>query len=257
MSLASIQKSMFLAVTGGGLAEAAEHVKPSGLESEARLGIYAEMYWLRMRDALRADYPFVHRVLGDEDFDVLVARHLKQNASTHYSLGMLGRGFSDVVLSAQLQGLSWLADLAALEWAHAESFIAPDAPLLDRQSLASINEETFSSARLVPHSSLRLLNPAWDVVAVWRALEAGGAWQDVTPSREGTPLVVWRQGFRVFHVSVGRAEGQAMEAALLGKTLPEICEAFSAEPEPIASAFEAVGSWVTEGMMSRLELVKK
>jgi hypothetical protein len=254
VKLARVQDTMFQAVVGeGALAETAALVRGGALSREDRVGLYAEMYWLRMRDSLRADYPFVLRVLGDEDFDVLVARHLRREPSTHYSLGRLGAGFTETVGAASLE-LPWLADLAELEWARAEAFVAPDAPVLELPALSALTDETFSHSRLVVSPSVRLLRPRWDVLPVWRALERGAAWRELTVTRAESPLVVWRQGFAVFHVAVPDAEHHALSSAQQGLGLSTVCEAFAEAPEPAQAAFQALASWASEGMLSGLQL---
>ncbi len=254
MKLAQVQDAMFQAVVGeGALTETAALVRGGALTREDRVGIYAEMYWLRMRDSLRTDYPFVLQVLGDEDFEVLVARHLQRQPSTHYSLGRLGVGFQETIRAASL-GVPWLADLAELEWARAEAFVAPDAPALEFAALGALADETFTHSRLVVSPSLRLLEPTWDVLPVWRALEGGSAWRELTVTTAKSPLVVWRQGFAVFHVAVPNAEHEALSSALQGLDLPTVCEAFAEAPEPAQAAFQAIGSWASEGMLSALEV---
>lgn len=255
MRLDALQQTMFRAVAGeGDLETTAALVKGGALTREDRVGLYAEMYWLRMRDSLRTDYPFVHRVMGDAGFDVLVARHVRRRPSTHYSLGRLGADFERTVREAGANVPAWLADLAALEWARDEAFVAVDGPVLDLPSLAALSDETFPHARLVATSAVRLLRPGFDVLPVWRALEAGEAWSELSVERAAAAVVVWRQGFQVFHVAVGDPEAKALESVLAGLDLPTVCEAFADAAEPVQVAFQAMASWVNEGMLAALEV---
>jgi hypothetical protein len=255
VKLEPLQRTMFTAVTGeGALMETAALVASGALEPEDRVGIYAEMYWLRMRGAIRADYPFVREIVGEEDFEILVARHLRQRPSVHYSLGRLGADFAATVREAGVEVLPWLADLAALEWARAESFVATDAPVLESSALVALGEGTFTRSRLVASPSLRVLHPSWDVLPVWRALERGLPWKELRVASADSPLVVWRQGFAVFHVPVSAPEAGALARVQAGLDLPAVCEAFAEAQEPAQAAFLAIGSWVSEGMMSALEL---
>jgi NAD(P)H-dependent flavin oxidoreductase YrpB (nitropropane dioxygenase family) len=68
------------------------------------------------------------------------------------------------------------------------------------------------------------------------------------------PLVVWRKGFQVFHSAVSAAEARALSGVLSGHDMPSVCEAFVDGPEPVAAAFQAIGSWIAEGMMSELHV---
>lgn len=258
MKLAELQETMFRAVTGeGALEETAALVHGGPIDPVDRVGIYAEMYWLRMRDALRSDYPLVLRIIGDEDFDVLVARHVRRRPSIHYSLGRLGVGMADTLREAPMEGKPWLADLAALEWARAESFVAVDAPVLSAAELSGMTEDSFTRAKLVASPSLRLVRLSYDLRSVWRALEADGLSEAPgVPEvpEQVVPVAVWRKGFQVFHVAVGAEEARALSGVLEGQDMPSVCEAFADGPEPVAAAFQAIGSWIAEGMMSELRI---
>lgn len=262
MKLAELQETMLRAVTGeGALEETAALVQGGPLEPADRVGIYAEMYWLRMRDALRSDYPLVLRILGEEAFDVLVARHVRRRPSIHYSLGRLGVGVADTLREAPMEQKPWLEDLAALEWARAESFVAVDAPVLSAAELSGMTEDSFTRAKLVASPSLRLVRLSYDLRSVWRALEADGpsevpgapgVLEGLEVPEEVVPVVVWRKGFEVFHVAVGAEEARALSGVLGGQDIPSVCEAFADGPEPVAAAFQAIGSWIAEGMMSEV-----
>ena len=245
MSLARLQAMVFEAICGDApVDEAAALVHGGAVDPRERVGVYAEMYWLRMRDTLRADFPLLRRALGDEDFDVLVARHMKARPSRHHSLGRFGAGFSQTVREAGLAG--WLADLAALEWARAEAFVAPDAPVLESSALASLGE----ASRLTAVPSLRLLALEHELGERWKALDAGEDPAGLSAPAQRTDVVVWRQGFQVFHVAVGADEAEALRRVLAGADLATVCDAFSGDAEPAQAAFKALASWAGEGMLA-------
>jgi len=220
VKLADVQAQLFEWVAGAHdipEEDAAAIVDAGALEPSTRVGIYAEMYWLRMRDTLRDDFPKVVKAVGDEAFDALVATYLRVHPSTHYSMGQLGHGFAQSLEDPAL------ASIASLEWARGQAFIAPDGPVLEPSRLALINEQTFAQMSLAPTASLRLVDRT----------------------------VVWRRGFEVFHVEVSAAEARALTSLLNGAGgLPTLCEPFD---EP-AAAFTAIASWVNEGMIASLEI---
>ncbi len=222
MTLERLQNDFFEWVAGSEeipSEPAAKVVDGGALEPSTRVGIYAEMYWLRMRDALRDDFSKVAKAVGDEAFEVLVAKYIKAHPSRHFSLGQVGRGFAEFLQTEAPE----LSGIAALQWAEAQAFVAPDSPVIEAKALSVINEETFASVRLTAAPSLRM---------------AGRT-------------VVWRRGFEVFHVEVSEPEARALVSLLAGEgSLPALCEPF-AEP---ADAFTAIASWVNEGMIAALEV---
>ena len=226
MKLSQLQSEFFEWVAGpdeipvAGAALVVEHREP--LDPSSRVGIYAEMYWLRMRDTLRADFPRVLKAVGDETFDALAAEYIKRHPSTHFSLAQLGHTFAEFIMSHVEPST---AAVAALEWARGQAFVAPDSALADAASLSKINEETFNAVCFTPAPSVRLISP-------------------------GT--VIWRKGYEVVQVDVAPDEAEALKT-LLGEeaaSLSALCEPFTT-PE---AAFTAIASWVNEGMIARVEL---
>lgn len=237
MKLAQLQADFFEWVAG---AEAipphavAEVVNAGSLDPSTRVGIYAEMYWLRMRDVLREDFHQVRKAVGDEQFEVLVASYLQCHPSRHHSLGRLGHRFAEFLAGHEPP---WLASVASLEWARGQAFVAPNGRTVDASALAAINEETLAHVHLQPSSSLRLL-----------ALD-----HDTAKAHRPHWVIVWRREHEVFHVEVREEEAQALTLLLAdgGARLPSLCEPFT---EP-SQAFTAIASWVNEGMISSLRVM--
>ena len=219
------------------------------LSPKARIEIYAEMYWLRMRDTLRVSFPAVHSALGDHDFDALVADFLRQHPSTHHSLDRLGVPFAAFLRTGHPEQ----ADVAALEWARAESFIALDGPVVPFSELQSIPAESWGELSLKAHPSVRVLELERDPQPVLRAQ------RDAAPiplALEAlTSMVVWRTGSVVFHAPISTREATAVQALIEGASLPELLAPFEDLDDGGVSAFEALQSWFSEGMVSALSRV--
>jgi hypothetical protein len=136
--------------------------------------------------------------------------------------------------------------------------VAADALVLPAAELSEMTEDSFTRAKLIASLSLRLVRLSYDLRSVWRALEADGPSEapgcGAGGAGESDAVVVWRKGFQVFHVAVGAEEARALSGVLEGQDIPSVCEAFADGPEPVAAAFQAIGSWIAEGMMSELRI---
>src|SRR6266404_5978685 len=64
------------------------------LGATQRLGIYAEMYWARLLDVLRDDFPRVAAIVGDDRFTTLAAAYLERHPSTNPSVRWVGGDFA-------------------------------------------------------------------------------------------------------------------------------------------------------------------
>ncbi|NEP14415.1 MAG: DUF2063 domain-containing protein [Symploca sp. SIO2C1] len=114
-SLSDIQKWMMSAITspGGlqkGLQLARNHfdlnedeivAQSGGARSVTRLSIYAQGYWLRLLECLRADFPALRYVMGDELFDFFAKAYIWNHPSTSTTLFDLGVGFADFLQDTQ------------------------------------------------------------------------------------------------------------------------------------------------------------
>ena len=256
MSLAAQQTQLWEWVVGtAAVRDTAVLIKAGALSPDERVNVYAEMYWLRLRDVLKDEFEQVHAVLGDEDFDVLAAKYLKAHPSTHFSLNWLGQDLPAFLKSHPVDGAPWLWALAELEWARSQSFIAPDGPVATTEALALVTPDSAESVRFTLTPSVLVLRHPVDVRPLFRAIADGRSWREVPVEAAETALVVFRQGFGVFHDAVSEAEASALEFALKGAKLPELCEAFSEYGEEAAPrAFQAIGSWVNEGMVALVEV---
>lgn len=247
---------------------------PAGID-DWRLQVYAGMFDSRTHDALVEDVPHTAKLLGGE-FAALVKRYVGEVPSMHPSLARLGHGFakwlrehpvtvtaaapapephvghSHAPLSSEHATRADLADLAQLEWARSEAFVADDCPAVVSEEVQQLGPERFTACWMQFVPSLRLLELSHDVLPLWKAREEQSA-ELPPPSATPTRVVVWRKGFEVFHVAVAEDEFQALKAAQARETVAHICERFAARGDDAAhAAFQAIGSWLNEGMVGAL-----
>lgn len=219
-------------------------VGTDALPAAARLEIYANMYLWRQVDALREDFPKLAAVLGDEGFYALAEEYIRAHPSEDPSLSKLGRHVARY-LEEHPAGRPDLPALARLEWARAEAFEAEDVPRAAIDRLRTVPTEALPQTRLAFSPSLSLLWLDHDVPALWRAVEDGAA--HPPPRRADLRVAVWRKGFEVFHAIVTGPEARALERALAGAPLGEVCEPFGEQADSVDAALRAIASWFAEG----------
>lgn len=210
------------------------------LDAAERLDVYADMYFYRLRDCLREDFPKLEAVLGAAHFHNLVTDYLLVHPSTHFSLRELGRAVPDFLASHALAGeFADVADLARLEWARVDVFDETDAVALTRDELlekGSAAPETFGFG-LVPATRLLRLVPS--TVPLWKRLEDGGdeAPVDGTAQAERGAALVWRKGNAVCHRSLAADEALCLDALRAGPfTLARLAELVLRAQPPGTSA---------------------
>src|SRR6266850_582906 len=247
------------------------------LPAADRLDIYANMYFFRLLDCLREDYPKVATAVGDDRFHNLATDYLLRHPSENPSLRELGRRLPRFIATHALAAeFPYLADLARLEWARAEVFDAPDAAALRREDLARLPEDRAGEARLALVPACELLRFDYNVARIWRDLEEGDPDPASARPREGnsaspdveaeaghhdscahaaaprgpracrpkkTAARVWRHDAAIYHRSVDEEEACCLDMVREGEPLGRICQRLAAGRSP-ARATERVGRMI-------------
>ncbi len=98
-----------------------DSVAGRGLSPAQRLQIHQNNYALLLEDSLAATFRAVHGAVGAEFFSFMVRRFIKEQPPTQAALSSYGKHFPAFIKTVgEADGLPWLSDLAALEWARAE-----------------------------------------------------------------------------------------------------------------------------------------
>lgn len=219
-------------------------------DASMRLAVYAQMYFARLRDSLREDYPALAVVLGDA-FDTLIAEYLESHPSERPSLHALGARLpSFVAMRSTVR--SDAADLARLEWARVVVFAEADAELLDEQALARTPRENFGARVLTMVPAARLVHVAHDVEPVWLAADRGTVVPGPAPKL--ATLVVWRHGFTVRHRAASSDEARALALLARGARVDAICDALGGDADvadAASRAFAVQRMWVADGLVGR------
>lgn len=263
LSLREVQESFFRSIArvpGGGSAHfdpaLVETVEERGhLGSQARIDIYAQMYFARLLEVLHEDFPRVAAILGCERFDALIRAYLARHPSTNPSLRYLGRHFAEFLGTREdLETLPFLGDLARLEWARLEVFDAPDVEPLRIESLHRLAPDDWPELRLRLISACRTLRSDWPVQEIWAAAESP------VPQSEGfqpetTNLRVWREGFAVYHAKIDAVEQKALDCIEGGESFAVVCatlESLLPAAEAAATAGSLLLRWIEDGILARL-----
>jgi len=234
---------------------AASVILPSRhLAPEERVGIYAEMYFLRLHECLVEDYPAVAKLAGARAFEDLARAYLKAHPSRHYSLNFLGRKLPEFLDGpVRIARRALLADVARVERAISESFDAEVSPSLSPADMALIPPKTFETARIRLTESLRLL-----------ALDHG-ANAIVTACRQGKPLpplgrkkswvAVYRKEWTVWRADLTEPMHAVLSALHsgrpLGRSLARAARRFPGNARDLGSEVRRwFGEWVSEGLFT-------
>ena len=222
------------------------------LGSTDRLGVYTEMYWARLLDVLRDDFPRVAAVLGGDRFTALAGAYLERHPSTDPSVRWVGAYFAAFLAErGRVDEQPFLTDLARLEWTRLAVFDAVDAVPLRLEALRAIPPSTWPRLTFRPVPALRVLRCAWPVHELWAADDPKAAATSVRPA--ATVLRVWREAFAVYQTPVDAVEHVALRQLLAGAPFGVMCDRLEAVLPPPAVAREAgalILRWVEDQILA-------
>ncbi|MDB4989301.1 MAG: hypothetical protein JWN04_4479 [Myxococcaceae bacterium] len=245
---------------GRGMSELPQHAKvlASVVSDEratalARLELYANMYFYRLRDNLALDFPRLAAALGDDGFHNLATDYLLACPSQDPSVRQLGQRLSGFW---RQHGMTperpWLSDLAALEWARLSVADRADDEVLTLEALQASAEGGFCELSLQLIEAHTTVSVHCEVEVAWRTLLRGELLEPVADTMEQT-LLVWRQpDLHVHHRKLSADEVRFLPQLRQGLRFVELCEQLLSDgtPEQAARrAITAVASWTREGLL--------
>jgi hypothetical protein len=225
----------------------------SRMGAAARLDIYANMYFFRILDVLREEFPRLAAALGGDAFHDLITDYLLHHRPAHPSLREVGARLPVFLRShARAVERPWLTEMAALERAHRELFDAADADPLAMEALRALTPEAFSTLRVRLIPAQRVLSHAFAVSRSWDAAPA------IEPPLQAETLLVWRRGVTVHHRVVSASEAAMLQRAASPITLADLCQGFAdgrdASPAEdaalVAEAFQLLARWVDDALLT-------
>jgi hypothetical protein len=265
--LKHLQNLLYRLITApSGVAEGlgAEHRLPEGglaalvdgderLSAEARVDVYSDMYFYRLLEVLKEDYPATLAVLGEANFHNLITAYLIEHRPSEPSVRWAGKFLPDFLRGHQLGAeVPFVADLAKLERALTDIFCAADASLLEASAMNVLQPKEWGAVKMRRIPASAVLRAQWRVAEVLRAVEEKQAWKP--PTRERHRILVWRRNSRVSYREIGSNEAAAL--ALLAHTtrFAEVCEVLARglPPDQAPHAVrDTFARWLAQGLIAR------
>ncbi|MFA5240755.1 MAG: DNA-binding domain-containing protein [Sulfuricella sp.] len=234
LPLRQLQLDFTQAIFGEMSTGLANSIQGDGLGAGPRLEIYRNNVFTNLREALRAVYPVIDRLVGEAFFNYAADAFIHTHASASGDVEDYGVQF-DVFLAnfPAAQGLAYLPDVARLEWACHQAFYAADQASLSIKGLADIPPEQFKQLRFRMNPASALLASGYPVQRIWEVNQPGFAGdQGVDLALGGVKLLIIRRGFQIELQALGAGEFSMLESLAAGCTVAEAYDqAERVEPE--------------------------
>jgi len=184
-----------------------EVILPSStLAPVERLGIYHDMYLLRMRDALAGDYPGLEHFLGDSGFLHLVRDYVQSHPSRSYTLNRLGDHLPGFIAAhSEIPRREFCAELARLELAVTEVFDGRERAPLAQAEIAAVPAESWEKARLTTIPAFRLLSFRYPVNAYLQSVRDEDHDHHPKARLKAEWVAVYRRDYSVYRLDLSKA----------------------------------------------------
>ena len=198
--------------------EMGARVRAGHVPAAQHLQVYRNNVVESLTGALRAVYPVVEKLVGDGFFRYAVHEYLRAHRPRSGNLHDFGDAFASFLASfAPAAELSYLPDVARLEWAWHQAFHAADAPAFDFARLGAVPAEQHAMLRFVLHPSARLLASDFPVVRIFEINQEGyDGDTSVDLGEGGVRALVIRRELTVYVEMLAAGEAELL-AALAGQ----------------------------------------
>lgn len=237
-----------------------EQVVAGSLPARERVGVYRHGYVARLVECLQDDYPALQHALGQVPFAALCGDFIRQHPPRSPSLNYYGAPFARFCATRRAPWAGFAAELAQLEWALVEAIHEPEGERLDSGALAQLSSEDWTSARLVPSPTLRLLDTRYPVGGFYQAFREGEALTERFPAAARSALAVCRRGADVWRVGIEPALLPLLASLSAGTPLLAALDVAATAGQQRAARISlealqrAFRDWVACGMFSAVTL---
>lgn len=186
-------------------------------------------------NTLANGFPALRRVVGGPVFASLVSEFIATAPPRHPLLSTYGRGFPAFVATHPIAAsLPYLQDLARVEWARQDSYLAADAALLDPGSLNTGGPDSLSRLTLRLHPATRVITSPFPVHTIWRLNQPDVDDKDIpaVDMKVAEHVIVTRPRAEVVTRAISLADAALVRAVMSGATLGAAVEgAFALAPD--------------------------
>jgi hypothetical protein len=253
--LAALQNRMRDVLLGKPDATLADAILDDGVPAAERLDVYRNNTFVSLRTVLKDAFPAVCRLVDERFFLYAADEFIRAAPPRQACLFAYGEGFADFLAAfPPCRHLSYLADVARLEWLMQRAAHAADATPLKPDALAAVGEIHVSDLTFRLESSLGLLASPWPVDRIWRANRPGADGDpEVDLDSGGVRLEVRRLGDDVVMRALDPATFIFRTALARGGRLESAAEA-ALETSPDFDLSAAFGDLFREGAVVGFDL---
>jgi uncharacterized protein (UPF0276 family) len=191
--------------------------------------VYNNAYFLRSHEFLTENFPCLAKLISEDSFQQLTASYLTHFPPHHPSIQELGNDlpkFLKTAIARQELDLGVeseiLSDIAAIELARAQCFVAPDAiDSVKLGELAQIDAEKFGDLIFEVSDHIKLIECSYDVLPAMQSLNNDQ--QPNRPQSQQSFVAVYRKEFKIYDEPLTEWQAGFFRALNMRKCFADAC----------------------------------
>jgi hypothetical protein len=219
-----------------------------GTDVAPGLRVHQNNYRAQLVACLADSFARTRDWIGAEAFDAAVATHIDRVPPSSWTLDAYPGDFPATLASLYPDDPE-VTELAWIENALGEAFVAPDAAPLTPADLANVD---WDRAVLAFTPTLDLGELTSNAPAIWSALAEGETPPAAALLAEPGAILVWRQDQVSHFRAIDQVERQALLWARAGLPFAGLCDRMVAswgESDGIARTGGMLGQWIADGLI--------
>jgi len=236
-----------------------EDARAFGERAATGLDVYQNNYRTQLVRCLGVSYPAIARWLGEDAFREAAIAHIESHPPHGWTLDAYGRDFEDT-LSLLYPHNPDMHELAWIEWALSEAFVAGDATPMTRDALWKMDWEG-AHLNLTPSLHMRIATTNAD--KLWQVLQDDPRSEVPTGALSGIPegamldapggFMVWRRDYTCRLLRVDAIEHATLRGLQDDPRFETMCETLVkrlGEDAGIARAGTLLAEWLDAGIIT-------
>ena len=175
LPLRDLQGAMAASVLRGTDAPLAPVVRADGIAFDGRLQVYRNNTFSSLTAALKDSFPVVCQLVDERFFGYAAQEYIRACPPGAPRLAEYGGDFAEFLAGFEpVRHLSYLPDVARLEWAINTAYHAADTPTLDPARIAAWPQDRYPRLKFVAPPSAQLFASEFPVDRIWQVHQPGG-----------------------------------------------------------------------------------
>ncbi|HEY3645121.1 MAG TPA: DNA-binding domain-containing protein [Gammaproteobacteria bacterium] len=224
LPLPELQQKLGQALRGG--SPEGLPLRDGGISGARRLQVYRNNHASALREALRAVYPVVERLVGEEFFAVAADAYVAANPSRSGNIQDYG-GAVPLFLESYgpAASLPYLGDVAALEWRRLQTAVAPAHAPMDLEALAQVPGDALTDLRFHHQPAARALDSRFPILSIWQFCQQSDPDGELDLDRGSERVLLSRRAEEVEMRLLSPGEYAFLRVLCRGETFEAACRA--------------------------------